>query len=103
MKVEWTILAKEALRDTAKYIRKEYGLQTREKFMQDVRHTNKLIGDNPNIGKIEQTLIARKTEYHSIVVYKLNKIAYYIDNNCVQVADFWDCRRDPDALANRIK
>jgi plasmid stabilization system protein ParE len=103
MEVKWTMLAKDALRDTAAYIRREYGQQIRQKFMLDVKHTNKLIGGNPNIGKKEPALSNRTIEYRSIVVNRLNKIVYYVDNECVQVADFWDCRRNPETLAQRIK
>ena len=41
--------------------------------------------------------------YRSYVLNRLNKIIYYIENDHVEIADFWDVRRDPGALVDRIK
>lgn len=56
MKVIWMPLAKEALRQTSKYISKEFGKTAQSKFMQEVKKANSQIGNNPGIGQIEPLL-----------------------------------------------
>jgi plasmid stabilization system protein ParE len=103
MKVKWTLLAKDGLREIANYIKKNFGAQARMDFLHDVKHTNKLLGSQPYMGPIELTLDGHPEGFRSIVVHKLSKIIYYIDNDHIEVADFWNCRQAPENLANRIK
>ena len=103
MKVKWTILAKEGLRNVAKYIKDKFGVQARMDFLQDVKHTNLLLGKHPWMGPVEPSLEEHSEEFRSIVVHRLSKIIYYIDKENIMIADFWDCRQDPKTLASRIK
>ena len=103
MKVIWMPLAKKALRDTSEYIRNEFGKRVRDEFIQDVRHTSLLIGNNPHIGKIEPLLDELPDGYRSIVVSHLNKIVYRVLEDCIEIHDFWNCRRSPETLSARIK
>ena len=34
---------------------------------------------------------------------ELNKIIYFIKDDHIEVADFWDVRREPSKLAARVK
>lgn len=43
----------------------------------------------------------RVREYRSIVVGTLNKIIYYVGSDVIYIADFWDVRREPKALAEQ--
>lgn len=103
MRVKWSPFAREQMHEVARYIRWEFGLTRRDEFMQEVREANRLIGHTPNIGKIEPLLEDEAITYRSYVLNRLNKIIYYIENDHVEIADFWDVRRDPGALADRIK
>ncbi|MBR4676957.1 MAG: hypothetical protein IKO99_03035 [Bacteroidales bacterium] len=103
MKVFISKFAKQAIYKTAKYILTEFGRKSKDKFMSEVRHTRKLIENNPYIGKLEPFLIDLPCEYRSFVVSRHNKIVYCIKDDCVSVVDFWDCRRDPDTLAAQVK
>ena len=40
------------MREIARYIRKEFGKNRRDEFIQEVREANQLIGRTPNVGKI---------------------------------------------------
>lgn len=51
MRVIITDFAKNQIRVTAKYIHKEFGSASKDKFMKNVRLTRKLIGINPYLGK----------------------------------------------------
>ena len=103
MKVIWIPFAKKQVRQTAKYINKEFGKSARTKFLLNVHESNRLIGINPKIGKVEPTLVARAIEYRSLVTAHLNKIVYCEEEDHVTVVAFWDCRRDPNTLAAQVR
>ena len=102
MKVIWMPLAKETLRDTSDYICKEFGKKIRNEFIQEVRHTSRLIGNNPYIGKVEPYLDELPDGFRSIVVSRLNKIVYRILEDRIEISDFWNCRRNPKNLVSNI-
>lgn len=88
---------------TAKYINKEFGHQSKDKFLLEVRQTKCLLETNPYIGSVEPLLADRSTTYYSIVVNHLNKIVYRIMDDYLEVADFWDTRREPKKQAEQTK
>jgi len=102
MKVRWNKQSKEHLRQTARYIRQEFGERAMDEFMQVVQHTNDLLADNPRLGFVEPLLSDLTTQYRSIVVRRLNKIVYCIADNYIKVVAFWDCRREPQSQASQI-
>ena len=103
MKSIITDLAKEQIRQIAKYIRKEFGKDRRDKFMKEVRQTRRLIESSPNIGPVEPLLADRAVMYRSYVMNHLDKIVYRIDGDIIYIVAFWDVRRDPGTLANEVK
>lgn len=103
MKVYLPSFVRGLIRETAKYIKKEFGSKSEVKFLQEVKHTIKLLGVNPYIGSIELTVPNKTIIYRSIVVAKRNKIVYTIMDNIVDIFTFWDCRRNPKTLASQIE
>ena len=45
----------------------------------------------------------RALTYRSLVVGKLSKIVYRVDDDTIHIVDFWDCRREPKVLAREVK
>lgn len=103
MKVYLPSFVRGLIRETAKYIKKEFGSKSEVKFLQEVKHTIKLLGVNPYIGSVELTVPNKTIIYRSIVVAKRNKIVYTIRDNIVDIFTFWDCRRNPKTLASQIE
>ena len=103
MKVIVTPFAQQQIYKTASYIQREFGKISRRIFMQKVRETKRLLADNPHIGPIEPNLAGLSTTYRSIVVARLNKIIYSIESERIDIVDFWDVRREPEALAAQVK
>ena len=103
MMVVWLEQADMALSHTVDYIASEYGEMAKEKFMCKVDEVGVLLADNPYLGPVEPLLSDLPSGYRSVVVAKLNKIVYRINNNRIEIADFWDCRREPDTLAGQLK
>ena len=98
MKVRWNRQSKEQLRQTAHYIREEFGGKALDEFMQAVQHIKKLLADNPNLGSVVPFLADLPTQYRSIVVRRLSKIVYRIEDSLIKVIAFWDTRREPNKL-----
>ena len=103
MKVQTSDIALQRIQETASYIQQEFGKQYRVDFMQKVREVKRLLRHNPYLGPIEPLLADRATTYRSIVVAKQNKIVYRITDDCIEIVDFWDVRREPDTLADSVK
>ena len=68
-----TDVAKQQIRQIAKYIRKEFGKNRRDEFMQELRQTRRLIESNPTIGPVEPLFMERVVMYRSYVMNRLNK------------------------------
>ena len=103
MRVVLTDLAKRQIADTARYIRQEFSKKSKDSFLQKVRETRRLLADNPHLGPIEPLLAERAQTYRSVVVGKLNKMVYLIEDDVIYIVAFWDCRREPKALADEVK
>ena len=103
MKSIITELAKQQYRQIAMYIRKEFGKDRRDEFMQEIRRTRRLLEGSPNIGPKEPLLAERPVMYRSYVMNHLDKIVYRIEGDVIYIVAFWDVRRDPTTLANEVK
>ncbi|MBR0169483.1 MAG: type II toxin-antitoxin system RelE/ParE family toxin [Bacteroidales bacterium] len=96
MRVVQSDFAKRQILNTARYIRREFGKKSKESFLQKVRETRRLLADNPYLGPIEPLLADLPQTYRSVVVAKVNKIVYRIVDDRIEIADLWDCRREPN-------
>ena len=103
MKVIWMPLPKKQLRQVAKYIRNEFGKKVKDDFLQEVRDMSRLIGRTPTVGIVEPLLTDRPVMYRSCVINHLSKIVYCIKDGHIEVAAFWDVRREPGAMASEVK
>lgn len=103
MKLIWLPEADTTLRETARHILIQFGTKSCRDFLREVRHTERLLRQHPNLGPIEPLLEELPRTYRSIVVKGLNKMVYRIDGDTIIVADFWDVRRDLQALAAQVK
>ena len=95
--------AEKEIRKTARYIQQEFDRKSRDKFIQRVNETKKLLATNPYLGPVEPLLKERTRTYRSVVVGKLNKMIYHIIDDHIEVVALWDCRREPKALAGEVK
>lgn len=95
--------AEDSIRITARYIQQEFGKRSRDLFLRKIAETKSLLSTNPYLGPLEPLLSDHPSSYRSVVVAKQNKIVYRIINNCIEIADLWDCRREPKALSEEIE
>ena len=95
MKIHWHKRADASLHQIEDYILGKFGEKVRQDFMDDVEQTVLMLADMPSIGKLDPLFAHRKQAYRSIVVRRLNKIVYYIKDDIIHIAAFWDTRREP--------
>lgn len=105
MNLVWEDLAQEQLEEVANYIEHSFGLKYVRIFQQEVFHTTELLLRNPYMGALDPLLSGRTKSYRSIIVSKLDKMVYYIDDatDTLHVAAFWDCRREPKGQTRHLK
>lgn len=104
MKIVWLKKSESQVIRTANYILIKFGETSKQKFVEKVYRIVELLRDNPEIGRIEPLLADRVITYRSIIVNKINKIVYRIkDNETIEIAAFWNLRREPKFLANQVK
>jgi len=105
MRVLITNFARQKIRETARYIQSEFGKKYRDLLLYKVQETRLYLATNPHLGSIEPLLSNRPTTYRSVVITKLNKMIYCIDdtNAIIYIVDFWDTRREPEAQAVQVK
>ena len=103
MKVNFSKKAEWRIDDTAVYIKAEFGRRAEQEFKGKVRNVVRLLRRNPFLGPIEPLLSELPGTYRSIVVARQNKMVYRITDDCIEIADLWDCRREPKAMAGEVK
>jgi plasmid stabilization system protein ParE len=103
MRAKWTDHAKEQRRQIADYIRREFGLKRKKKFMQEVDHVVRLLMQSPGIGPIESLFADRPKAYRSVIINGLNKLVYYVENDAIYIEAIWDTRQEPEEQATQVK
>ena len=86
------------------YGEQHFGKQAAEKTHARIMEALRLLAANPRLGVAEPLLANRKREYRSLVVHKLFKIVYYMDEDkqVIYLAVLWDTRREPRAQADNL-
>ena len=87
------------------YGEQHFGKLAAEKTHAHIMKALRLLAANPRLGIAEPLLAGRKRAYRSIVVHKLFKLVYYINEakQVIYIAALWDTRREPATQADNIK
>lgn len=103
MKTKWKPIAMQGRRQIVDYILKKFGEIAVKNFILEIRDTIRLLKSNPYMSPIDPLFDNRTRTYRSILINKRSKMVYYIEDDTIQIAGFWDCRRDPNAAAKEVK
>jgi hypothetical protein len=55
------------------------------------------------LGKLDPLFAHRKRSYRSIIIRRLSKVVYYVKDDIIHIAAFWDTRREPKKQASQVK
>ena len=105
MKIEWENIAEQKAKEIGKYIRRSFGLKRMKVFGEQIRHTTDLLILNPYMGVLDPLLSGRSQSYRSILINRLSKMVYYVDEKegVIHISAFWDCRCEPLAQSEHLK
>ena len=103
MKVHWDPAARKAQLQVAAYIRREFGVKRAKRFRQDVDDTVKQLLRSPGIGQIDPLFSNRANTYRSVIINGLNKLVYFVSDDILYIAAFWDTRMDDEDQATQVK
>ena len=96
MKIVWQNKAEEQKDHIADYIFEYFGYKRMEQFLNEVEQTTRLINEYPNLGAIDSLFTNRQKEYRSVVIDGLSKMVYFVNEDVIYIAAFWDCRQEPE-------
>jgi len=103
MKIRWHKRAAAQLHQVEQYVLRDFGEHVRQEFMDEVEQAVLSLADMPELGKIDPLFVHRKQAYRSIIVRRLNKVVYYVKDDMLHVAAFWDTRREPRGQATQTR
>lgn len=103
MTIQWHKRAAAQLHQIEEYVLRDFGEHVRQEFMDDVEKAVISLVEMPNKGIIDPLFAHRKQTYRSIIVRRLNKVVYYVNNDTIHIAAFWDTRREPKNQAQQTK
>lgn len=92
MKVVWTEQATRGWREVAKYIVREFGQRGLEQFQLRTIECEDAVAQFPNSGSIEWDDSGETATYRSCIVHRRSKMLYFVKDQIVYIADFWDVR-----------
>ena len=103
MKVIWQKPAQAGRRNVSAYIRREFGSKREKKFRELVGQTVEMLMRSPAIGHLDPLLSGRVKPYRSVIINGLSKVVYYVENDTIYIAAFWDTRMEPVGRAAEVK
>jgi len=103
MNIHWSKRAAAQLHQVEGYILRSFGEKIRKEFMKEVEQAVLSLARIPTMGKPDPLFVHRKQTYRSIVVRRLNKVIYYVKDDTIHIAAFWDTRREPKNQARQTK
>lgn len=105
MTYEWKKSAIAELTKATKYCAKTFGKRVAERFIDSVDRQVLLLTTNPLMGMHVPELDTPRRKYRTLLVHKLFKLVYYVDekNSALYIVSLWDVRRDPSKLISRIR
>ena len=103
MRVVWDPEAKKARTQVANYIRREFGAKRKIRFLQEVQQMTQLLKHSPGIGQIDPLFSDRAKTYRSVIINGLNKMVYFVSDEILYIAAFWDTRMDDEDQAANVK
>ena len=102
MIIHWHKRAATQLQQVEDYVLQHFGERIRKEFMDEVEQVVTELADMPTMGKLDPLFAHRKQTYRSIIVRRLNKVVYYVKDDTLHIAAFWDTRREPRNQAQQV-
>lgn len=103
MNVIWYNRAEQSMRQIERYIFSKFGEYTRASFMRELEQSIQSLSEMPRLGSIDPLLEHRSKTYRSLIIHRMSKLVYYVEDDTIHIAAFWDTRREPKSQVNQLK
>ena len=74
-----------------------------EDFYKEVEETVEMILRHPNIGQIDPLFANRTKTYLGVIINGLSKLVYFVSDDILYIAGFWDTRMEPQRQVSQVK
>jgi plasmid stabilization system protein ParE len=104
MVIRWTTNAEERMDQIYRFYCKK-SIRTAKKIADNIDKEVERLIVFPLLAPVESSLEGFAQIHRSLVVMKLFKIIYFVNNLTgeVIILDVWDCRQDPEELKKRVE
>lgn len=92
MSIKWSEQAKRGWNEVASYILQDFGLGGLKLFKQRTKESESYISKFPNGCEILWTDPETEIVYHKCAIYGRSIMLYFVYDNTIIIADFWDVR-----------
>ena len=92
MKIVWTEQAKQGWQEVAAYILRDFGRQGFGQFKQRTKESETFISKFPKGCEVAWTDEETGVEYRWCTIYHRSKMLYFVYDEQIFIADFWDVR-----------
>ena len=97
MNIVITQNAKNSLKQLYNYYKQEASKQTADKISTEIIQHIKLLQSQPNLGQVEENLIALNLE-HRYLIKRHYKIIYRATQKAIYITDIFDTRQHPTKM-----
>ena len=102
MRVEIHRKAAKMLQSITDYYAKVGGMSSVDNLLNIIRQKSDWLTRYPTAGTIEPLLVNHKHSYRFVILNRNIKMIYYVEDDIVFIAAFWDMRMHPDKLKRKI-
>lgn len=103
MEIKWSRRAEWAYGHIIDYVTDEFGTARARKYISEVEKEVNKLKTHPKLGQIDPWLAESRYEFRRLVIGQWTKVIYRIAGEYIEIADVWDVRKDPEALAARFE
>jgi plasmid stabilization system protein ParE len=104
MVIIWHPLALAELKEIYDYSLHEWGITRAKKTVANIRAATARLKKWPYSAPVELLLEDEPAKYRSMVIKRIHKVIYFVDEekDIVVIFDVWDCRQDPEILRRKV-
>ena len=104
MEIIWQPEARNAVRDIYYFYEPKSSITANE-IIEDINTSAEYLAIFPQMAPIEPFLSGKNETFRALLVKKLFKIIYYVDEIAdeVVIVTVWDCRQNPEKLTDSVE
>ena len=102
-RIIWHESAREHLRAIFSYYINNVSQKVAYSILNNLLAGIETLGRTPRKGAIEELLQNRQYEYRHLVVKRIYKVIYFVDNDECHIVAIWDTRQKPSTLVTKMR